>query len=76
MTRSRRILAVIAASFSLLVSVGTLGSAGGCSGEGPLPPTGRDEAGDKVAQEKMRAFMQQKKTAKGTPQRTVPKPTR
>jgi hypothetical protein len=70
MTRSGRFLAAIATVLALVVVVGTLGSAGGCSDPGTLPRTGRDDTGDKVAQDKMRDYMQQKPT-KGKAQKGI-----
>ena len=71
MTRSARILAVIATILPLVGAAASVVPAGGCSGpEGPLPQAERDEAGDKVAQDKMREFMQSRapkgKVQKGT----------
>jgi len=58
MTRAGRILGAIATVLSSTFVVGALGTAGGCSGsEGTLPQAERDEAADKVAQDKMREYM-------------------
>jgi len=70
MKRAGRILAALAIVLSFIFIIGALGSAGGCGGSsGTIEQAGRDEAADKVAQDKMRAYMQNK-PAKGA---NVPK---
>jgi hypothetical protein len=61
MKRAGRILAALAMALSFTFIIGTLGSAGGCSrSSGTLEQATRDEAADKVGQDKMREFMQKK----------------
>ena len=57
--RAGRIVVTMATILSFTFIVGTLGSAGGCSNE-TAGQAERDEAADKVAQDKMREFMKTK----------------
>jgi hypothetical protein len=59
MRRAGGILAAFVLISSFTFIAGTVGSAGGCSGSGgAVDQAVRDEAADKVAQDKMREFMQ------------------
>jgi hypothetical protein len=70
MTRSGRFLAAIARVLTLVIVVAGFGSAAGCSDPGALPRTGRDDESDKVAQDKMRQYMQKQPT-KGKAQKGI-----
>jgi len=65
MMRVGRILAALAMALSFSFVAGTLVSTGGCSGSsGTLGQAERDEAGEKVLQEKMQEYMAKKAATK------------
>ena len=62
MNRAGRVLAALAMVVSLTFIIGALGSVGGCSSgsTGTIEQASKDEAADKVGQDKMKEFMQNK----------------